>query len=100
MSAHVRKKKSPFDLPRVSLVMMNRKEAYIFDREKNEEITKDVASIVDIDADHYAVTFRSGKSYHYKKDEILRSANLRLIRIKTAQVDAEEKIKDALKHQT
>ena len=80
--------------------MMNRDEAYIFDRDRNEEITKDVSSITVAGNGGYLITFNNGsKSYPYKKDRILKSANLGLIRIKTTQVDVEKKIKDALRHQ-
>ncbi len=64
----VSKKNPPLLLPRVKLVMMKWDEAYIFDKDKNEDITQDVASITSIDSAHYAVTFRNGnKSYPYKK---------------------------------
>ena len=52
--------------------MMNRDEAYIFDRDRNEEITKDVSSITVAGNGGYLITFNNGsKSYPYKKDRIL-----------------------------
>ncbi len=68
----VSKKNPPLLLPLDKLVMMKWDEAYIFDKDKNEDITQDVASITSIDSAHYAVTFRNGnKSCPYKKSGIL-----------------------------
>ena len=61
-------------------------------------LDKEIRLIIEVDGKQHEGEIQRRRDE--RKDRILRSANLRIIRIKTTQVDVEEEIKRALRYRT